>query len=230
MDYQGFGASKGESAVITNYENLVRDLLDFSGKIQDRYPGVPMFLVGHGYGASLALLSAVTDPHMFQGLILLAPVVRLDVGPFLKRCLPVLGAIFPRYKGLAVWPPLDATSANLEVALLNEKEPHFCRGPMCTVTARELSRMTEAAVLCMREVTTPVFIQHGQRDLITPYHHSRIILEQAVKLAPPQKRMLVLQQLWHDLLLCKFSADIVDNMVEWSEERLEIIKLQASLD
>jgi len=78
-DQRGHGRTPGRRGHY-RFDDLVSDLGRFVEVTADRYPGIPIFLVGHSLGALVALRYAGHEPHpSVRGAILSGPPLALTV-------------------------------------------------------------------------------------------------------------------------------------------------------
>ena len=72
-DRRGSGLSKGSRGHLTRYEQALDDVDRFLDLIEQRHPGLPIFLGGSSWAAKLAILSAERAQRRYAGLVLLGP-------------------------------------------------------------------------------------------------------------------------------------------------------------
>jgi alpha-beta hydrolase superfamily lysophospholipase len=96
-DQRGFGgtASRGYWA---RTQGLVEDARVMAGLLRQRYPGVPLYLMGESMGAAVLMVMA-TEPHAphVAGYVLVAPAVwgRSEMNPFLRSVLWIAAHTVP---------------------------------------------------------------------------------------------------------------------------------------
>src|SRR5690348_11067943 len=56
LDHRGHGQSSGERWLVRSFQEYVADLDRFMGRVREREPGRPLFLLGHSMGGTLAAL------------------------------------------------------------------------------------------------------------------------------------------------------------------------------
>lgn len=98
IDHWGHGKSKTmDSDYFTSYHDLVDDLLLFINIKKAHHPDLPMFLLGHGFGASL-ILKVVLDtpaPLKLAGIILNAPFINEKMPKLTGGATPIAAVLFP---------------------------------------------------------------------------------------------------------------------------------------
>lgn len=74
-DLPGHGLSAGENLLIEDLEPLVDSLRCITDEARWRYPGLPLFVLGHSMGGMIATRYAQRFRHGMAGLILAAPLL-----------------------------------------------------------------------------------------------------------------------------------------------------------
>lgn len=77
-DHYGHGRSPGERGTITSDTQLVDDLQGMVALARQKFPDVPVYLLGHSMGGVVALDYALRHPDELAGVIALSPA--LDLG------------------------------------------------------------------------------------------------------------------------------------------------------
>lgn len=77
FDQRGHGKSEGERGYIDDRKEVLNDCNTFIGAIFKAYPNIPIFLMGHGFGALLSIVCHQEfKNYKFSGLILVAPALK----------------------------------------------------------------------------------------------------------------------------------------------------------
>lgn len=225
LDHAGFGKS-GTSHAIRDFDNLVRDVLDFAGRVKELHPDTSLFLVGHGFGGTIAALCVYQDPHMFAGVIYIAPIFQPIWTSFQQALIRKLGSRFPEMTlGNVCWPAPDITSPNKAVEAQNLEDPLYCKGPISLGTALQILELSEAARACIPRTKTSLFLQEGGRDLVSVGAAQCLSQSRAAI-----KDYFVSQFLWHDLLASYQGAELSATLLDWAQERLRTLSLFNSLN
>ena len=74
-DHVGHGKSGGERVQINTIDHYVVDMTNHCKLVQAKFPGRPLFLVGHSMGGMIALSAALATPDLFTGIILQGPLI-----------------------------------------------------------------------------------------------------------------------------------------------------------
>ena len=80
FDMKGYGQSEGIRAYFKNFDNLMNDLLAFIALTTPLFPpNLPKYLFGYSMGGCLAFYTAITHPHLVNGIISYAPAIAKPV-------------------------------------------------------------------------------------------------------------------------------------------------------
>lgn len=74
----GLDWRKGEG---WRWEGVVEEVKEWVKLVRKQHDGVPIFIGGEEFGASLALATAIQLPDAFTGMVLLAPAIKLTLHP-----------------------------------------------------------------------------------------------------------------------------------------------------
>lgn len=78
-DHRGHGRSEGTRAHADQFQDFLQDLAQFVQMTKERFPGLPLFLVGHSFGGQVALNFVVRYAKGLRGIILCSPNVMLKL-------------------------------------------------------------------------------------------------------------------------------------------------------
>ena len=168
-DQRGFGRAP-ERGRWAGIEPMVTDALTAMALLRERYPGLPLYVMGESMGAAVAVLAANrAGPAGADGYILLAPAVwgRTTMNVFERMGL-WFADLFPGVE----WSPraLPVTIRPSDnVAMLRE----LYNDPLVIKTARSdtlngLVDLMGAALDAAPHFTAPAFILYGEQDAVVP--------------------------------------------------------------
>ena len=145
LDHRGHGRSDGERTQIDTYTDYVDDLKTFFDLVRAEQPNLPIYLVGHSMGASIATAYAARHQHELAGLILSGGGLTTDSTP-----------VRPPDLDLA-----DTLSRDPAVAEAYRNDPLVYRGP--SPPGREAAMLEMRARLPdeARRITLPILIMAG---------------------------------------------------------------------
>jgi alpha-beta hydrolase superfamily lysophospholipase len=159
FDLRGHGYSEGVRDHIDSLDNAVIDLDALVTLVRDRQPGKPIYLLGQGFGASLAAVYAVRKAgpkSPVAGLVLSAPPLRGEV----KRSERVgtrAAAIFgPRTHQLEI--DLSKWSSDPAVVAAWRTDPLVYEGQPTASTAGEVLRASDEVQKRAGELKLPLLV------------------------------------------------------------------------
>ncbi|BFZ10385.1 hypothetical protein BsWGS_13424 [Bradybaena similaris] len=98
-DHQGHGQSEGPRMHITDIRDYVRDIFQHIDSVKEKFPDLPVFIIGHSMGGAVSILAALDQPEYFAGVVLISPAVTPEqdtVGPIRICCGKILARCFPQ--------------------------------------------------------------------------------------------------------------------------------------
>jgi len=179
-DHRGFGRSEGRRGHVPRYERYVEDLLPLVRRARAENPGLPLVLVGHSMGGTIALLFALRHPDLLSAAVFSAPalIIGLRVSPVQQAMLRALSRLYPTYTRTGVSNPAALTR---DPALQQQTARDTLRHTH--TTARLLSEMFDRApreVLAhVGELRVPFIILHGTDDPLVRVEASQRVYDGA---------------------------------------------------
>jgi acylglycerol lipase len=167
-DQRGFGGSP-ETAIWAGRENLIGDLHQFTALINQRYPAIPLYLLGDSMGGAVVINAAAeTELPGVKGIILAAPAVwGSDTMPLFYRGLLWTGAhTFPGYKltgqNLKIRP-----SDNIEMLRALGRDPLVIKATRIDAVYG-LVHLMDDAYEKVDDISTPALLLYGAHDQVIP--------------------------------------------------------------
>ncbi len=74
-DHIGHGKSDGKRVYIESVDQYVDDVYLHCAEMRRRYPGAPLFAVGHSMGGMILLRACLNHPDLFKGVVLQGPLI-----------------------------------------------------------------------------------------------------------------------------------------------------------
>lgn len=101
-DQRGHGALfQGKNAgIVSSYDDMLCDIETVRSHIQQKYPGLPISLIGHSMGGNAATYVAINDiKQPYKNVILEAPWFELyqPLSPVMHKLAKILGQMSPRF-------------------------------------------------------------------------------------------------------------------------------------
>lgn len=80
FDHRGFGNSQGVPGYIESLESHLYDSKFFAESMIKIYPNLPVFAMGLSMGGMTCYYLSLRYPHLFKGVILMAPAIKNIIG------------------------------------------------------------------------------------------------------------------------------------------------------
>lgn len=188
-DQRGFGASpdRGRWAGVYTYTH---DLKTFTALIRQRYPDLPLYILGESMGGAVAIVAATDGLAHIDGLILAAPAVWARwTMPWYQRSLLWLGDHFTPWvqvtgEGLEIMP-----SDNLDMLRALGRDPLVIKATRIDAIAGLTDLMDQAQAAAPRIQLHTLYL-YGGKDQIVPKTPTLTFLSRT----DPQKVRLA----WYD--------------------------------
>lgn len=170
-DQRGFGAAP-KAGRWAGTDRLVGDAVTATTRLHQRYPGVPLYLLGESMGGATAILAATrktTPPLEVDGLILLAPAVW---GRQMMNVFERVGLWFADLMPAVKWSPNALPiqimpSDNLPMLRALGADPLVIKATRADAVSGLVELMSEALAAAPR-FAPPTLILYGARDELVP--------------------------------------------------------------
>jgi acylglycerol lipase len=217
LDLPGHGYSEGFRDHISSAETCLDDLDRVVMRARDWAPERPVFIIGQGFGASLAALYAVRHKDGIAGLVLSAPSLRTNVGGGERFGLTMADLFEPRSPRTAIdW---NGWAADPDVAREVRNDPLVTPGQVTARTSRQLLVTSDELQKGFGQVKVPLLIIDGDKDTVS----DRASLEMLVKSAQsPDKTVTVYPGLGYDLFHEREREQVMGDLVDWLQKRSEV--------
>lgn len=197
FDLRGHGRSGGERCLVESFQEYLGDLDVFLGRVHDRLPDKPVFLLGQGMGGTISLYHIITRRSRLRGLLLSAPFLAGKKGAMRlrNRMNAVLSRIVPNWPAFKL--DADAFSRDPGVIEQRDEDPYVFQGRVPVRTGIELQRAGQHILNRAQEITLPLLVMHGSRDRLASPGSSRSLFENAHS---GDKSCKLYEELFHEIL------------------------------
>jgi len=224
LDLRGHGLSGGVRALVRDVAEPRGDVIALLERL--RAAGGPVLGFGHSFGGALTLRIAQLRPDLVDGVVASAPYLRtaLDDPAWMFGLVNVASRVLPRLRTR----PIDATV----VSSLPDEVRRYVDDPLVDVggvrlaSARELHALGPRVLADAGRLVTPTLIVHGGADRLASPAGSRELRDTA---ACEDVTLLEVPGGAHDLLHDVASETVLDAIVTWSVERVDLASRQAAL-
>ena len=215
-DQRGFGttAQRGRWA---GEDRMIADLKALTGMLKERYPKVPLFLLGESMGGAV-VMSAAANGIGADGFVLIAPAVwsRDTMNPIQRMVLQVAAHTLPWLEltgsGLDIQP-----SDNLDMLRALGADPLVIKGARVDVLWGVTNVMDRAMTETDR-LAGPALLLYGERDEIIPQDAFCTALARMPKEAT-DIRIVLYESGWHMLTRDLQGERVMADIAAWIQNR-----------
>jgi alpha-beta hydrolase superfamily lysophospholipase len=213
-DHRGHGRSGGPRAGLKRFADLTDDLHAVSEAV--RPPELPVFVLGHSMGGTIALDYALQYQDELAGLVLSAAAVQPGDQPrLLLEIAKVLGRVAPSMPTAKL--ESAAISRDPEVVRAYEADPMVFHGKVPAGLAGALLRRMDTFPARLPQLRIPVLVLHGADDRLTSPEGSRLVHARA---GSADKQLRVYPGLYHEIFNEPEQDAVLDDVSSWLLERL----------
>jgi alpha-beta hydrolase superfamily lysophospholipase len=216
IEHRGHGRSQGPRALIDRIDHAVADLDKLVVLAGDSHPQVPLFLLGHSMGGTIALSYALAHQQRLAGLVLSGPLAALEAVPApLRLTAKTLSALAPRTPLIAI----DASLVSRDPAVVSDyqSDPLVHHGKLPARTVVQLADAIEAFPETVAAITVPTLIMYGTDDGLCPPQGS-VMLSQ--RIGSSDKTLTAYQGLYHEILNEPEREQVLDDLCAWLSGRV----------
>lgn len=217
-DQHGFGGAS-DHGQWPGQAVLVDDLKTVVSLLHNRYPEIPLYLLGESMGGAVIIKAlAESDPPACTGVILAAPAVwSRDTMPWSQRFLLAIAA------HTVPWLQVSGKSLRIQASDNTPMLQDLNRDPLVIKETRidalyGLANLMDAAYDAAQYFTTPALILYGEHDEIIPKKPVLHIYQQLPGADAGRQRLVLYKNGYH-MLLRDLQADIVRrDITAWLKE------------
>lgn len=217
-DQRGHGHSSGVRGHITHFQDLLGDLAGFVQLVKEKYPGVPVFLIGHSFGGQIALNFIVRYAKGLRGILLSSPNVQLVLKvPQWKRWISAYGhRWFPK---LRIGAEIDPTllSHNPEIVQRYRDDPLVVRR-ITLQAGMEIVRNLELVMALASRIHLPAYFMHAGEDKICDPEGTRRFFR---RIPVARKQLKIYDGFAHELFNEVRCDEVFHDMEQWMVDLLQ---------
>ncbi|WP_116136498.1 alpha/beta hydrolase [Trinickia diaoshuihuensis] len=217
LDLRGHGRSPGERAWVTRFDAYLDDaraLLDAASQ-----PNIPLFLMGHSMGGTIATLFAIERLETFvkerrpvAGLILSSPALApgKDVPRWMLAASRIVSRLWPRYKAMKIEPALLSRDALVVEA--NRTDPLVHHDAVPARTGEQILAAMARIEQGRASLRLPVLVFHGTADKLTEPEGSRAFAAHA---GSSDRTLMLYEGAYHETMNDLDRDRAIDALIEW---------------
>lgn len=215
LDLHGRGKSDGERFYVETVDDYVSDVSGAIKIAKSRYPGLPLFLLGHSAGGVVSATYTLDNQSELTGFICESFAFQVPAPGFALAAIKGLSHVAPRLPVLKLKNE-DFSRDPDAVAALNS-DPLIAHEVQPALTVAALVRADERLREEFPKITLPVLIMHGTSDKATVCHGSEFFFETA---GSRDKTLKLYEGHYHDLLNDIGREDAIADITSWIDKRL----------
>lgn len=217
LDHQGHGNSDGTPGFVNAFDDYLTDMSIFHRQVNDRFAGVPIFLLGHSMGGLIASLYLTRHQEQFIGGILSGPAIMTDLTPG-KLQLSILRLVAMLFPHLGIL-KLNAHGVSRDPRVVHEyiEDPLVFHGKMSARMARELFAGMDAIQSSASRIKLPMLILHGGADVLTSPEGSRFLHDQ---ISSSDNTLHIYPGLYHEIFNEPEHAEVLTRVLGWCDTRV----------
>ncbi|HEY5187560.1 MAG TPA: lysophospholipase [Solirubrobacteraceae bacterium] len=216
LDHRGHGRSDGPRAVIDRLASAVADVDQLVLEAREQYPGLPVYMLGHSMGGTVAVSYTLRHQDRLAGLILSGPLAALAAAPAPLR---VIGRVLSMVAPATPLVAIDATlvSRDPEVVADYTSDPLNYHGKLPARTVAELAAAIDRFPDAVGAITIPTLILYGSADRLCPPAGSEMLGE---RIGAADKTVKSYPGLFHEILNEPERDEVLTDIRGWLAERL----------
>jgi acylglycerol lipase len=216
IDLRGHGYSEGVRDHIESVESVVTDLEILVKRVKDREKGKPVFLLGQGFGASVAGVYALEGKTPVSGVILSAPTLRENVKRGERIGIRAYAILLPRSPRLDVDLSKFSKDRRVVESLQNDALVHA--GKPTASTAGEVLRASDELQKRSTDLNVPLLVLLGTADQLSAEGPVKAVHERA---ATSDKKLQTYEGLSHALFHEAGRNLVINDVTDWIAAHVE---------
>lgn len=217
-DQRGFGNTAGHG-LWHGSDRLRADLVTMTTLLRERYPGIPLYLLGESMGGAVALTSFADAAGQVQGTVLVAPAVwTRDSMPFYQRLALWLAAhTMPARRltgeGLDLQP-----SDNIDMLRALGRDELVIKATRVDVLYG-VSNLMDAAMLAAGTAPANILFLYGKKDDIIPAQPTCELFLRLSDSPATKLTAIIYEQGYHMLTRDLQAETVLQDIAVWLEEQ-----------
>lgn len=217
FDLRGHGKSGGQRGHFPSFEAVMDDIHRHIQQVDEKFPGLPVFLYGHSLGGLLVLNYATYHKHSLSGVIatgagLRSPVLEQKAKLALSK---ILGGLLPT---VTIPTGLDANGISRDPGVVRAYKDDPLVHDVATLSgARVGIGAVDRAFAHAGEFSTPLLIMHGTADRVTYVRGS----QEFAALVPENCTQKFWDGLYHEIHNEPEQNEVLAFMIDWMNTQLK---------
>jgi acylglycerol lipase len=215
LDHRGHGRSDGPRALIDRLDRAVADLDRLVSEALAEHPALPVFVLGHSMGGTIAVRYALRHQARLAGMILSGPMLAVEAGAPLRFAGRALSVVAPTLPLIGVDPAL--VSRDPQVVAAYESDPLVHHGKLPVRTLAELVSAIDRFPDSVAAITVPTLILYGTADGLCPPAGSGML---GRRIGSQDKTVKAYDGLYHEILNEPERDEVLADIRGWLSARV----------
>lgn len=214
FDLRGHGRSSGKRGHASNYNKLIRDVGQFVDQAREEYPGLPVFLYGHSFGANLILNYMIRHVNNLDGIIITSPWFE-SIRTFSKLMISLYTYLSILVPGILLHNriKLEDLSRDLRVVHSYRTDPliHDRISLRLLIDNYQAGKQASTSIY---KINSPMLVMHGTEDHVTSCKASRKFVQNAGN----KTRFIEWPGCYHELHNDMDKDEVFKSILQWLDE------------
>jgi alpha-beta hydrolase superfamily lysophospholipase len=217
LDHPGHGRSEGTRVHIDRFDDYIDALERFHEQVNNDFPGVPQFLLGHSLGGLISARYLLRHQARFVGCVLSGPAIMTELEPGLVQTwmIRLFSMVAPRMGALQ----LDASGVSRDPAEVERylKDPLVYNGKMTARLVSELFSAMQDIHQRAGEIQLPLLLLHGGADAMTAPAGSAFMHD---SVNSTDKQLKIYPGLFHEIFNEPEYESVFADVLSWCDDKL----------
>lgn len=217
VDLRGHGRSPGERTWIASFDEYLIDARALLGAAARER--VPLFLMGHSMGGTIATLFSIErlpvfdrEIHPVAGLVLSSPALApgKDVPRWMLAASRIVSRLWPRYQAMKIEPGL--LSRDRCIVEANRADPLVHHTAIPARTGAEILAAMARIERGRSSLKLPVYVYHGAADKLTEPEGSRTF---AAHVGSIDRTLTLYDNAFHETMNDLDRDSVIEALMQW---------------
>jgi alpha-beta hydrolase superfamily lysophospholipase len=217
FDHIGHGKSDGDREMVQRFDDFTNTLRIFYSMVEEWQAGVPIFLLGHSMGGTIASYYLLDHQVDFKGAIISAPLVK--VGDSVSRATitmsKILSKIAPKMGVMAL--DVNGISRDPKVVEVYVNDPLVFHGKTPARIGAELLSAMMRITAEAGKFTLPLIIVQGAEDILVEPSGAQMLYDKA---SSADKSLKIYDGMYHEVFNEPDRERVLKEVENWLESQL----------
>ncbi len=217
LDHIGHGKSEGEREFVETFDDYTDTLTIFYDMVAEWQHNIPIFLLGHSMGGTIASCYLLDHQEDFKGAVISAPLVKIgeSVSQATITIAKILSKLAPKMGVQAL--DVNAISRDPEVVDAYVNDPLVFHGKTPARLGAEILSALERISAEARKIELPFILVQGGEDQLVDPDGAQMLCDIA---SSEDKTLKIYEGLYHEVFNEPERAMVLTDVENWLEAHL----------